>query len=144
MSLLDSVLGGVTGNSENKTEANPLVAILGTLLAQSGGLQGLMSKFSQAGLGDIFAAWVGTGPNPRVSGSQIQQVLGSDQIQALAAKLGVDPAEASHMLAEHLPTIVDRLTPDGKIDPNLNTEDDLSSLIPSLLKQFTSVGMPRS
>jgi uncharacterized protein YidB (DUF937 family) len=133
MSLLDSVLGAVTGKTEGATEANPLVGILGTLLTQPGGLQGLMSKFSQAGLGNVFSQRVSTGPNPPISGDQIQKVLGSDQIKALAAKLGVDPAQASQVLAQHLPAIVDRLTPEGKIDPTANIQQSLSSLIPSVL-----------
>ena len=64
MSLLDSVLGAMSGNTADKTQASPLIAILGTVLAQSGGLQGLMSKFSQAGLGNVFSSWVSTGPEP--------------------------------------------------------------------------------
>src|SRR5437763_8081954 len=111
MSLLDSVIGAVSGRSNEQTQANPMIDIVGGLLAQSGGLQGLMSKFSQAGLGDVFSKWVNTGPNPPISADQIKQVLGSEQIQALAAKLGIDPNRAAEVVAEHLPTVVDRLTP---------------------------------
>jgi uncharacterized protein YidB (DUF937 family) len=141
MSLLDSVLGAVSGgNTEDKTQASPLIAILGAVLAQSGGLQGLMSKFSQAGLGNVFSSWVNTGPNPPISGDQIQQVLGSEQVKALAAKLGIDPTKAAEVLAEHLPTVVDKMTPEGKIDPNANHEEGLAAMIPSLLKQFGAGG----
>jgi len=136
MSLLSSVLGAVTGKSDG-TQASPLVAIIGGLLAESGGLQGLMSKFSQAGMGDVFSKWVSTGPNPPISADQLQQVLGSQQIQALAAKLGIDPTRASEALAEHLPNVVDQLTPQGKIDPNAHSAEGLASLIPGLLSKFT-------
>ena len=137
MSLFDSVLGAVSGKNDGKMQASPLIAIVAGLLAQSGGLQGLMSKFSQAGMGDVFSKWVSTGPNPPVTGDHIQQVFGAEQIQALAAKLGIDPTTASEALAEHLPKVVDHLTPDGEIDPNTNLEDGLSSLIPSLLSKLT-------
>ncbi|MFL6515365.1 MAG: YidB family protein [Chthoniobacterales bacterium] len=140
MSLLDSVLGGLSGKQDGQPEASPMVAIISTLLTQSGGLQGLMNKFSQAGLGQVFSSWVSTGPNPPVSGSQIQQVLGSDQLRALASQLGIDPAKASEMLAQHLPNVVDRLTPTGAIDPNAHGQEGLAALIPSLLQQFTSGG----
>jgi uncharacterized protein YidB (DUF937 family) len=140
MSLLDSVLGGLSGRQEGQPQASPMVAIIGALLTQSGGLQGLMNKFSQAGLGQVFSSWVSTGPNPPVSGNQIQQVLGSDQLQSLAAQLGIDPAKASEMLAQHLPGVVDRLTPAGAIDPKAHGQEGLASLIPSLLQQFTSGG----
>jgi uncharacterized protein YidB (DUF937 family) len=137
MSLLESILGGSTGNGENRTQANPLIGIIAAVLAQSGGLQGLMNKFSQAGLGNVFNSWVSTGPNQAVSSDQVSQLFAPEQIQALAAKLGIDPRQVSDLMAQHLPKIVDQLTPTGKIDSNVDTEEGLSSLIPSLLKQFS-------
>lgn len=142
MSLLDSVLGAVSGKTDGTQGAvNPVLALLPVLLAQSGGLQGLMNKFSQAGLGNVFSQWVNTGPNPPVSSTQIEQVLGSEQIQALAAKLGVDPAQISQLLAQHLPGVVDQLTPQGKIDPAVHNEQGLASMLPGLLQKLAG-GMP--
>lgn len=135
MGLLDSVLGAVSGKTNEKpgmAQMSPLIGMVVALLAQSGGIQGLMNKFSQAGMGDVFSKWVSTGPNPPVSSSQVQQVLGSEQIRSLAAKLGIDPARASEVLAEHLPTVVDQMTPQGKIDPSADTEQSLTDMLPSL------------
>src|ERR1041384_3819539 len=138
MSLFtSSVAGAVTERPEAVTEANPLIGIFGLLLAQCGGLQGLMNKFAQAGLGKLFSSWINTGPNPPISGQQIEQVFGSDQINALAAKIGINPAQVSQTLAEHLPTAVDHLTPEGKIDPTVNVQQQLASLLPSLLQKFS-------
>ena len=137
MSLFDSVLGTLGGKSEEGTGANPLIAIVGTLLAQSGGLQGLINKFSLAGMGQQASGWVSHGPNPPVSGGQVQQALGMEQIQALAAKFGIDPQQVSDVVAKHLPTVVDKLTPQGRIDPDVDAEQSLSALIPSLLQRFT-------
>jgi uncharacterized protein YidB (DUF937 family) len=138
MSLLSSVLGAVTGKTDGNVDATPLVAMLSALLAQSGGLQGLMNKFSQAGLGHVFSDWVSTGPNPPVSPDQVRQVLGPDQIQNIAAQLGIDPGRASELVAEFLPTVVDRLTPGGKIDPATSTHEGLAGVLPSLLANLTS------
>ena len=140
MSLLSSVLGAVTGKTDGKTDPTPLIGMLSVLLAQSGGLQGLMNKFSQAGLGHVFSDWVSTGPNPPISADQIRQVLGSEQIQSVAAKLGIDPTRASEALAEHLPTVVDRLTPDGKITADASTHEGLSGLLSSVLGSLSSTG----
>jgi uncharacterized protein YidB (DUF937 family) len=141
MGLLDSLLGGLAGKTDTPGGMDPLAGALNTLLTQNGGLQGLMGKFSQGGLGDIFSSWVGTGENKAVSASQIQNVLGSEQVQALAGKLGVDPAKASGFLADYLPKIVDKLTPAGQIDPNANHQQSLIALLPSLLQSFG--GAPR-
>jgi len=134
MGLLDSILGAVNKQTEASGGASPLIGILGGLLEQSGGLQGLMNKFAQRGQGDTFSSWVGVGENQPISGNQIQKVLGSEQINALAARMGVDPAQASHFLAEYLPKVVDKLTPAGRVDPNADHQQGLADLIPALLQ----------
>ena len=136
MGLLDSILSAVSGKSDTSGEAAPLIGILSGLLAQSGGLQGLANKFSQSGQGNTFSSWVGMSENQPVSGDQIQKALGSDQISALAARLGVDPALASQFLAEYLPKIVDKLTPTGKVDASADTQQGLAALLPSLLQSL--------
>ena len=136
MGLLDSVLGAMAGKDDAAGGANQLVGILGGLLQQSGGLQGLMNKFSQGGQANTFASWVGVEENQPISSDQIQKVLGSGQVSALAAKMGIDQAQASQFLAEYLPKVVDKLTPAGKIDPTADHQQGLADLVPSLLQSF--------
>jgi uncharacterized protein YidB (DUF937 family) len=136
MGLLDSILGTVSGQDAAGGGANHLVGILGGVLQQSGGLQGLMNKFSQGGQGSTFASWVGMEENQPISSDQIQKVLGSGQVSALAAKMGVDQTQASQFLAEYLPKVVDKLTPAGKIDPTADHQQGLADLVPSLLRSF--------
>lgn len=142
MGLLDSILGAATGKTDGSGGggAAALVGIVGGLLQQSGGLQGLANKFSQGGAGNAFSSWVGTGENQPISNDQIQKVLGSDQVRALAAKMGVDPAQASQLLAQYLPKVVDKLTPAGKIDPAADHEQGLAALLPSLLQTLGGGG----
>jgi uncharacterized protein YidB (DUF937 family) len=135
MGLLDSILSAVTGQS-GSADANPLGAALNSLLAQNGGMQGLMNKFSQGGLGEVFSSWVGMGENKSISADQISNLLGSEQVKGLAASLGVDPSNASGFLAEYLPKIVDKLTPAGQVDPNADASQSLAALLPSLLSSF--------
>ena len=138
MGLLDSILSAVGGTQKpsGAGEPNPLLGVLSGLLQQSGGLQGLANKFSQSGHGDTFSSWVGMGENQPISNNQIQNVLGSEQVNALAAKMGIDPAQASNFLAEYLPKIVDKLTPAGKIDPTADHQQGLAALLPSLLQSL--------
>ena len=136
MGLFDSILGAVSGKSEGSGGAAQLIGILGGLLAQSGGLEGLANKFSQSGQENAFQSWVGMGENEAISSNQIQNALGSEQVKALAAKMGIDPAQASNFLAEYLPKIVDKLTPAGKIDPSADHQQGLAALLPSLLQSL--------
>lgn len=140
MGLLDSVMGAMSGKTGEGGGANALIGMIGSVIQQNGGLQGLANKFSQSGGADAFASWVGMGQNQSVSGNQIQQALGSEQVRALASKIGIDPAQASTLLAEYLPKVVDKLTPQGQIDPNANHQQDLASLVPSLLQSFFGGG----
>src|ERR1700761_8606064 len=118
MSLFDSVLGAVAGEIASKEGAsNPLVGTLAGLLNQNGGVPGLMEKFNREGLGGTFSSWVGTAANQAITPDEIQKVLGSGQVTAVAQKLGIDPATASSFLAQHLPMIIDRLTPNGQVQP---------------------------
>src|SRR6266480_3625198 len=121
MGLLDSIFSAMSGKGDASGQAGPLIGVLSGLLAQSGGLQGLANKFSQSGQGDTFSSWVGMGENQSISSNQIQNVLGSEQVKALAAKMGVDQAQASHFLAEYLPKIVDKLRPKEKWIPRRTT-----------------------
>jgi uncharacterized protein YidB (DUF937 family) len=136
MALLDSILSAVSGKGDTSGAGNQLLGILSGLLTQSGGLQGLASKFSQSGQGNAFSSWVGMGENQPISNNQIQEALGSGQIRAIATQMGVDPNLASNFLAEYLPKVIDKLTPTGKIDPAADHQQGLAALLPSLLQNL--------
>lgn len=80
---------------------------------QPGGLQGLVQSFHDKGLGEIASSWVGMGENLPVSADQVHQVLGSERVNDLAIKAGISPDVAGGAIAQLLPGIVDRLTPNG-------------------------------
>lgn len=140
MGLLDSILGAVGNQQQGSGENNPLMAVIGSVLSQNGGLQGLAEKFSQHGQGDTFNSWVGTGQNQPVSSNQVQQVLGQDQVHAVAQRMGIDPGMAASLIAQFLPLIIDKLTPHGQIDPNANHQQGLADMLPMLMKQFGGGG----
>jgi uncharacterized protein YidB (DUF937 family) len=80
-----------------------------------GGLTAILQQLESKGLGQAVQSWVGTGANQMISGEQLEKALGSEQIQQLAAHVGVSPDVLRSHLSEILPKIVDRLTPDGKL-----------------------------
>ncbi len=112
--LLEKVAGTVKGS---QGQPGGLVEeVMGLLTNQeTGGLEGLIQAFNQKGLGDVISSWVGTGNNAAITPEQIQQVLGSDTIQKLAQNSGVSIDTAKAQLAELLPGLIDKLTPEGKI-----------------------------
>lgn len=116
MGLFDSIAGQVLGQLTQGSEQGGLLQAVGGLInSHPGGLQGLVSAFEQQGLGGVVSSWVGTGQNLPVSSEQIQAVLGSEQVAGIAQSLGFSPHEASAKLAEFLPQVVDKLTPNGNL-----------------------------
>jgi uncharacterized protein YidB (DUF937 family) len=134
MGLLDNLdnaaMGKVLGGN-----SNPLAAgILQMIQNQPGGLQGLVQSFHDKGMGGLVSSWVSTGPNPPVSGEQVHQVLGSDQVKELAAKAGINPDIASAAIAQLLPGIVDKLTPNGSVPDHSSVMGMLGGLLQNLGK----------
>ena len=114
MGLFDGLLGGVLGAGTRQVPS-PLVATALQLIQQNGGLPGIIDKFQHGGLADHVGSWVGTGANLPITGSQLQEVLGTGAIGQIAQQLGLSHSDASGGLAQVLPQIIDRLTPGGQI-----------------------------
>ncbi len=134
MGLLDNLenqaLGSVVGGS-----SNPLVAgLLQMIQNQPGGLQGMVQSFHDKGMGALVSSWVSSEANSPITAEQIHQVLGSDQVQALAAKAGISPDVAGHAIAQLLPGLVDKLTPNGSVPDHNNVLEMASSMLQSLEK----------
>jgi len=112
-------------------------AVLQMIQNHPGGINGLVQAFHSNGLGEIVNSWVGTGPNQSVSPDQIQQVLGSGQVQAVAQKLGISPDAASSTLSQLLPVVMNHLTPNGTLPEQSNLLQMGENLLSSLGKTGT-------
>jgi uncharacterized protein YidB (DUF937 family) len=107
MSILDGIIGGIVSAGVS--------TLVSKVIEQQGGVSGLVSKFEQNGLGSIVQSWVATGANQAINPSQIQQALGGNVLQELAAKTGLSADDLSAKLAEILPEAIDKLTPNGQV-----------------------------
>jgi uncharacterized protein YidB (DUF937 family) len=108
-----SFVQGLTGHGA----ALPGAAGDVTPSAVTGGLTELVTKLTQGGLGAAATSWVGTGANHSVTTTQLEQALGPDIINSIAAKTGVPADQLLNQLSAILPQVIDHLTPAGKL-PN--------------------------
>ena len=118
MAFFDDLVGKVVGAVKGSPgqEGGLAAGVMGLLTnPETGGIAGLMQSFNQQGLGDVISSWVGTGTNKAISPDQVQEVLGSDVIQQLAEKSGISVDAAKAQLAELLPSLIDKVTPEGKV-----------------------------
>ena len=114
---LSSILGGLTGRSGGGT-GNILLQLALSMLQQQGGLEGVLGKFRQAGMGAQADSWVGTGQNMNISPDQLQQVFGSGELSDIASKLGMSQDQAGSAMSQVLPELINQLTPQGEVTPD--------------------------
>ena len=113
MGLFDSVAAAVLGKLGGEQGGIAQMAL--DLVNQHGGISGVLDKFKEGGLANEVASWVGTGQNLPISADQISSVLGDGQIAQMAEKFGLTPDVISSKIAENLPAIVDKLSPNGEL-----------------------------
>jgi uncharacterized protein YidB (DUF937 family) len=85
------------------------------LLEQFGGIDGIMSKLQESGLGDQLNSWIGNGENKAVTPDQIKEALGGADLDQVAAKTGLDVDELANRVADKMPDAINAVTPDGKV-----------------------------
>lgn len=129
---LGDILGQLTGTQAGDGSIGTTAGgggALGALLPllasflKNGGLNKILSGFQQQGLGSQAASWVGTGANEPVSGAQVQQVLGSDEIAAVAQQFGISNDQAADAVAQVLPQLVDHVSPQGELPAESDLDD---------------------
>jgi uncharacterized protein YidB (DUF937 family) len=114
--ILAAESAGAEGAQSPAHDPHAMLESVVQLIGQHGGLGGLLDKLKAGGLGDAVSSWVATGENQPVSANQLESAVGTDVISQITAKLGVTKEQASSLLAQYLPMVIDRLTPHGKLE----------------------------
>src|SRR5262245_31042997 len=142
---LDDILGGLFGGKPGSmprgatTDANPsgslsdlfpggLGSVLGGAAAGSvlsGGLGNILKELQESGHGRVAQSWVGTGPNEEIAPKDLANALGSDTLNTLSKQSGLSMDDLLAGLGQHLPDLVDQLTPKGR----LPTEEEAARMV---------------
>jgi uncharacterized protein YidB (DUF937 family) len=88
----------------------------------SGGLGDLLKQLQQNGHGETANSWVSPGTNKQIAPGDLASALGSDQINSLMSQSGLSREDLLNGLSQHLPDVVNHLTPDGR----LPTDDEVA------------------
>ena len=110
---LESVIGGLTGGAGGTTGGTATTTSGIGNLPQS--LSQLISLLESKGLGDTAHSWVGTGANQPVSPDALGNALGPELVGQLSTATGMTPNDIVSKLSTALPSIVDKLTPNGSL-----------------------------
>jgi uncharacterized protein YidB (DUF937 family) len=136
---LGDLLGGLFGGRASGGPAQPggslndllrggLGGLLGGAAAGSvlsGGLGNLIRDLQSSGHGAVADSWVQPGPNRQIAPRDLEHALGGDTLDALSRQTGMDRNDLLEGLSQHLPELVDQLTPQGR----LPTEDEASRMV---------------
>jgi uncharacterized protein YidB (DUF937 family) len=134
MGLLDTAMD-MFGNNRSQI-GDPKMRLMQAALSllanngQNGGLQGLVGRFQEVGLGNTISSWIGTGENVPITPNQVQEALGEGQLQQISEEAGLTHEETANHLSDMLPHLVDTLTPAGHVP-----QGGLGN-VSSLLEQF--------
>ncbi len=120
MGLLDNLgLGGLLKGALGQVELAALPTVINGVLAktQYHDLNGLVAALQQGGLGPQVQSWLGNGTNLPITEDQLKAVLGNSQVQDFARHLGLPVDQTLKMMAQYLPDIVDKASPNGTLKP---------------------------
>ena len=117
MGLLDGLnLGGVLRGALGEVEAATLPAAINAVLANTQyRVNGLVAALQKGGLNAQVQSWLGPGANLPITEDQLKAVLGNTQVQGFARHLGLPVDATLKLLAQYLPDIVDKASPNGTI-----------------------------
>jgi uncharacterized protein YidB (DUF937 family) len=107
MSWLKAIVGGAIG-----AEALSLVK---DYIEKQGGVDAVVKQFKDGGFKRQVESWVSTGKNEAINSIEVGQAIGIENVKKLAASAGVDINKARDLLAEYLPIVIDKATPEGKL-----------------------------
>ena len=140
--MLSNILGSVASSILNNGNNNQSVAIqLIQVLQSQGAIEGIIKRFQESGLEGILKSWISTDEkNQPISANQVVEVIGQENMSQAAQKVGVSELDASNVLAEYLPKMVDMLTPNGQLPDlnNLNVNDLIAQAAKGMLGKLFS------
>lgn len=114
-SALLGLLASEGGHTDTSNAAGPTEPSSQSPAAVSGGLSELVQRFERNGLGDVIQSWIGSSSNQPVAPDELRQAVGPDTIDRLSQQTGLGHGQLLPLLAQALPMIVDRLTPNQRV-----------------------------
>lgn len=109
--------------------------LLGQVLggaAAGGGLGALLEGVRRAGFGEQAGSWVSAGQNLPLPPGALEPIFGQGGLAEIARRAGLTQDEASQGLAQLMPEVVDRVTPNGAVPG----DDDLLASVDALARRL--------
>jgi uncharacterized protein YidB (DUF937 family) len=82
------------------------------------GLGDLLDNLAKTGQRETADSWVRPGENKPIQPGDLGKAIGNTTLREIARQTGMSEEELLNQLSKVLPSIVDKLTPDGKVPSN--------------------------
>jgi uncharacterized protein YidB (DUF937 family) len=123
--IVGSLLGGGAGSGAAGGGLGGLLGGGSAGALVSSGLGNLIKDFQNGGYGQAAQSWVGQGANQEIAPNDLAKAIGPDAINAIAQQTGMNRDDLLASLSQHLPELVNQLTPNGR----LPTEQEASRMV---------------
>ena len=91
-------------------------------------MQKLLGNMQSKGMEDKAESWVAKDVNQPITPQELQQVVPKEEIDQLAQQTGATPEQAEEVLAQALPQVVDKVTPEGQLPQQAQVDEMLGQL----------------
>ena len=136
----EQILSGITGAGQGPGQGGGgkgaamagMAAVAAPMILkflQGGGMQKLLGNAQAQGVGDKAESWVSTGENKPISAQELEKVVGTDEIDQIAQQTGASREQTEEVLAQALPQVVDKVTPEGKVPDQAQLDQLLGQLM---------------
>jgi uncharacterized protein YidB (DUF937 family) len=110
-------LGGTLSGVLSSLQSAAVPALINAVLekTQYHDVNGLVAALEKGGLGPQVQSWLGSGGNMPITEDQLKAILGNTQLQDLARQFGLPVDATLKILAQYLPELVDKASPNGTL-----------------------------
>ena len=142
--LGSSMTGMGQGGSGMGNKGSALMLLLLPLAMQwvqrNGGIGGVLEKFQSKGYSQQAASWVSNGSNEELQPHAVNELMGTEELSRLSQQLGVSQEEVSSGMAQILPEMMNKLTPQGSVPED---GDQVLNRGTSMLEQLMNAAQRR-
>ncbi len=117
MGMIETLFEALSGGHGATTPllARAMQGVIGDSHSAGPGVPWLLQRLEAAGYGPTVQTWLGAGPNQPLAAADLHAALGDKAVNEMATRAGLPPAEFVAKLSEHLPGVIDQLSPHGHL-----------------------------
>lgn len=141
--MFDVLLKELASRLKLGDRAGPLLTMLLSLIfdEKRGGFAGFIDRFRSHNMGELLTSWLGNGENRSLTLSQLESVLGHNVMQQMASRLDLSNGTVSTALGQLIPTVIDKLSPDGKLPVGNIVPDSVRAYLTGEHAKFSQIAV---